>query len=161
MKASFWLDIFYLLLLFSLPLCAAKKGLIRALFARLRFILPLLIAFIYSGELERRALLNFSSPWIRKALSFFAVFFCAFAILVLLESLLAVIFENSFFSPLNLLLGFAFGLLEALIIALFITALLSRQQFFDLSFMTEESFFFQKFLSFLPFIPHLPLIIRG
>lgn len=159
MKASFWLDIFYLLLLVSLPLCAAKKGLIRALFAKLRFILPFIIAFLYTPVLEKRSLFHFHSRFLQKVSAFFVVFLCALIFLILLESLLAFIFENNLFAPINFVFGFIFGLLEALVIALFVTEILVRQKFFDFSFMTDKSFFFQKFSGFLgefrQVLPHI------
>jgi membrane protein required for colicin V production len=141
-------DIACLLLILLVAVRASLRGLVEEIAHTASVVLGLLASALFFDEgaafIRGRGIITLR--FIPEAVAFIAVFIMIFAAVRLLESVLKDIIRRISLTSIDHLLGFFFGVAEALVIIIVLILLLSIQPLFDKNILLNGSFFAQLLL---------------
>ena len=143
------IDYFFLLITAACVIICTIKGFVDSFFDKAAPVISVIAAVLFYRNFMVFLAKFIKNPLLCTVATFLSVFIIVFIIIKILQKAIGQIFENKILGPVNRMLGFAFGVVEALAIISLILFLISVQPFFDGSTLLENSIFFKIFRTIL------------
>lgn len=136
-------DIVFTAILLIFAIMAAAHGFIAELFGKLAIIAGVLVAFYFFGLLAPSLESFISNKAVCTVLAFFILFVATYLLVKIIQHVIGAIFNGEIMKGLDRTLGFVFGAIEGLLIVSVIFILVKAQPWFDLSVVTDNSFYWE------------------
>ncbi len=128
----------------------AIKGAIDELARKFGYVLGFVVAFMFTASLAPVFVEKLSFPyWFAAFISYFLIFMVGYSVMTAIGTALSGICEESSLDFVDHLLGFALGLIEAILLVALAEYLLDYQNLFNLKSVFEQSFLSNRII--LPF----------
>ncbi|MBB5225296.1 CvpA family protein [Treponema ruminis] len=134
-----FIDIVFLIIIFSFAFLAMIHGLIQELFGKLALIVGLVAGFYFCGLLAPHISKIIKIPAVDVVLAFILIFITAFLVVKIIQIIVGAIFSGEIMKSLDRVLGFAFGAIEGVLIVSCILILMKAQIWFNLSPLLSKS----------------------
>ncbi|MCF0241909.1 MAG: CvpA family protein [Treponema sp.] len=147
------IDIFFALLILTIGIFAAIKGFIKEIFSKASFVIAILASFVFYNVLGSLLEVTIKNKIASQIIAFFSIFIVVFLVIKLVQYLLEKIFSGEIVSGLDHSLGFFLGLAEGFAVVFLILLLLTKQPWFDVQKLLENSYLYKLFKVLLPEVP--------
>ncbi len=117
------------------------KGFVDCLFNKLCWILGLISACIFYDEAAKYIFQSITNTSLSNILGFIIVFILVFLVVKLVQVIISKIFQLQILKSLDRVLGFAFGIIEGVVVVSLIIFILIKQPFFSAERLLDGSFF--------------------
>lgn len=117
------------------------KGFVDCLFSKLCWILGLISACIFYDDAAKYIFQSISNPTLSNILGFIIVFILVFLVVKLVQVVISKIFQLQILKSLDRVLGFAFGIVEGILVVGLVIFILLKQPFFSPDRLLNGSFF--------------------
>lgn len=139
-------DIFFLVVIFIFCMSGMIKGLIREVLGKVAVIAGIVLAIVFAPVLELPLNDLINNSIISKILAFILIFVIVFLAVKIVQHFLQKVFSGSILKGLDRTLGFAFGLVEGLVIVYAVILVLQVMPFWEsISSNFENSFVYGVF----------------
>lgn len=136
-----------IILLFAFIACA--HGLIKEIFGKIAVVAAILAALMFCGTLSPYLTGIVNNQAVCTILAFLMIFIAVFILVKVIQVIISGIFSGEILKSLDHVLGFIVGAIEGLIIVSLVFVIVKGQPWFDLSSLTENSFYWEILSPFL------------
>lgn len=143
------LDIVFLIILILMTIRGVIVGFVNEFFSKAAVVLALLASVVLYNSFTPIVKKITNSAVIPEIISFLVIFLVVYVVVKILQKITSSFFENDTMKSLDKALGFFLGIIEGLVIIGAVIALFDIQNFFDLSSLTDNSFFYSFFSPFV------------
>ncbi|MGI5057959.1 CvpA family protein [Treponema pectinovorum] len=144
-----FIDIVFTILILFLGIMVCVKGFIKELFGKLALVAGIFAGILFSAKLSPYLENFINNKGVCLVLSFVLLFITAFLLVKIIQTIVGGIFGGEILRSLDRLLGFCLGTLEGLLLVCVVLVLIKAQPWFDLSVITNGSFYWQVLSKFL------------
>lgn len=138
-----FIDIIFSLILLVFGVMVCVKGFIKELFGKLSVFAGLFAAVFFFARLSPYLEKVISSKAACAVISFILLFITVFLLVKIIQSVVANAFKGEILRSLDRVLGFAFGVLEGLVIVCLFLVIIEAQPWFDPAPLVGGSFFWK------------------
>ena len=135
-------DICFLIIILIFAVLAMIKGLIKEFFGKMSVFGGLACAIIFSPKLTPFVENTIHNTIISAVLSFLLIFVVVFLIICIIQQRVDKLFSGEIMRGLDRILGFLLGVLEGLVVVLFIMVVMTVQPWFNIDNIVSGSLFF-------------------
>lgn len=143
------LDIVFLVILLLMTVRGVIVGFVNEFFSKAAVVLALLASIVLYNSFTPVVRKITNSAIIPEIISFLVIFLVVYVLVKILQKITASFFENESMASLDRALGLFLGIIEGLVIIGAVIAIMDIQKFFDLSAVTQGSFFYRFFSPFV------------
>ncbi len=136
-------DICFIVIILVFAIMALKKGFIKELFSKASVIVGLAVAIFLAPKLDSYVSQTISNSVLSISLSFFLIFIVVFLALSIIQHFVSKVFEGEIMKGLDRTLGFILGVVEGLVVVIFVISVLKVQNFYDFSEILNGSIFYK------------------
>lgn len=136
-----FIDIVFAIIIIAFAISATVKGFVAELFGKAAFILGLVIAVMFYGELYPFIVKWISVEFFAQAIAFILLFVVTFLLVKIIQHIIASLFQSDIMSGLNRAMGFLLGIVEGMLVVAVILIFLNIQPWFDTTQLLDNSFF--------------------
>lgn len=147
------IDLIFALVVLGIGIFAAIQGFIKEIFNKASFVIAILAAFVFYnvlGELLEPVIKNKIAS---QVCAFVAIFIVVFLVIKVIQIILSKIFSGEIISGLDHALGFLLGIAEGFAVVFFVLLIITKQPWFDVSSITDNSIAYKIFQNLLPALP--------
>lgn len=138
-----FIDIVFFIVLLVFGIMACAKGFIKELFGKLSVFAGLFAAVFFCGRLSPYLEKIIRSKAVCAVVSFILLFITVFLLVKIIQTIISGAFKGEILKSLDRVLGFAFGVLEGLVIVCLFLVLIEAQPWFDPAPVAGDSFFWR------------------
>jgi membrane protein required for colicin V production len=135
------IDLMFFGIILIFMITAAVRGLIREFFSKAAFICGIIGAVLLTPKLQSYVNGVVRNSVAAKTVSFILIFVIIFLIVKIIQEVFSAVFSGEILRGLDHSLGLGFGIIEGLVVVIFILALIEVQPWFDVSHILNGSFF--------------------
>ncbi len=143
------IDIGFFIIILVFAISALIKGFLNELFSKISVIAGLAFAIIFTPKLDVFVHNSIKNETLSKVVSFFLIFIVVFLVVCIIQQIVKKIFSGEIMAGLDKTLGFLLGVIEGLIVTVFVIAVLKVQPWFNISSIFEGSFFYKMLGAFV------------
>lgn len=136
------IDICFLIIILIFSVLALIKGLVKEFFGKVSVIGGLACAIIFSPKLTPFIENTIHNRLVSIVLSFLLVFIVVFLFICIIQQIVEKVFSGEIMHGLDRVLGFILGILEGLVVVIFIMVLMTMQPWIDTTEIVSGSLFF-------------------
>lgn len=144
-----FIDVVFTVIVFVFAIMATTHGFLKELFGKLAIIAGIVVAVLFSSKLSPHMEKFINNQAVCIVLAFILLFIAAFLLVKIIQTLIGSVMDGDILKSLDRVLGFVLGALEGLFIVCAILILVCAQPWFELSVVTDGSFYYKVLAKFI------------
>lgn len=144
------IDIVFIIIILVFAILAAAKGFVREIFNKISWIVGILLGCLFAKKLQPYVAEFVKNDFFSLVLSFLLIFMVVFLVVQIVKTIIGKAFDGEIMRGLDKSLGFFLGVVEGLLVVMFIILILSSQTLIPAQSILSNSFFYAVFQPFLP-----------